>query len=209
MATVYAVDFTTGDVCDIEIACPLLQKARYSTSFIPTTTAALSRNGDVITGLTANNCTAEQETIMIQFAPRGSNFANDGAIRNIADTNTIHRRIRKESGGTVVSFFPNSDESSSCNPQGTTSILVNTIYVIATVAYGPTATTNAEIYINGISEKTDTDNYTIPAWGANFYIGSNSGGASQLNGIVQRYARWNRALTAGEILMVKNIWSQN
>ena len=195
-----------GDVLNFEIWGVQLEKNPYATSFIPTTTASLTRGAEVLTYPILNNRTAEQETIVIKFAPRSA-FANDNVERVICSTDTKNRVVRKLNTGTKAYFAPNITDSSAANTSSTTVPAANTSYVVCSVAYGSTAGTNAEIYINGISEGTDADNYTTPAWGTNFYVGSKNDGTLQLNGIIQKVAMFGRAMIAAEIMEVTTLWT--
>jgi hypothetical protein len=198
------VSLGVGDTYDLYYTCFQAEKSPYPTSFIPTTTAALTRGAEVLTYPISGNRTAETETIFVKFAP-STDFANDGVPRQLIATSTKDRRISKNSTATVLNFYPNTNDSSGTNAVGTTNILSNTSYVVTGVAYGATASTNARIYVNGISEGTDADDYTSPAWGTNFYIGSNSTSASQLNGTIQKVAIYNRALSDAEVLTVSTL----
>jgi hypothetical protein len=162
---------------------------------------------DVLSYPILNNRTAAQETIVIKFTP-ATDFANDGVARFLTSTDTKTRDINKSSASTVVRIRPNSTDSTACSIDGTTTLLANNSYVVASVAYGPTADVNAELYINKISEGTDSDNYTTPVWGNKFYIGSTNVGTSQAKCSIAEVAFFNRALTAGEILAVSNIFNQ-
>lgn len=156
---------------------------------------------DVLTYPILNNRTAEQETIFIKFIP-DTDFANDGTERDLTDTQTRQRFIRKRSATNTdrLSFQPNSTDSINSVSYTTTVPLANTSYVVCGVAYGTTAGINSEIYLNGVSERSETTDYTSPAWGTIFSLGSASGGGNQLNGIIQKVLIFNRALTADEVL---------
>jgi hypothetical protein len=193
-----AIDNT--DLVDIEVACPQLEKNPYPTSFIPTTTAALTRDAEVLKYPIAGNRTAATETIAIKFMPLGGSFANDGIMRFLTDTDTKRRLWLKSTDSTQSTFYPNLTDSSGTDVTSSTAQLLNTSYVDTVVCYGETAGTNAEFYTNGESENTDINNYTAPAWGTYFYLGSDSSGATQLNGLIQSVAIHSRVLNSSEVL---------
>lgn len=159
---------------------------------------------DVLQYEVAGNRTAAQETIIIKFKP-DSDFANDGVRRYLTATDTKERCIYKTTTASVLSFQPNATDSASCNVVFTTTNLANTSYVVASVAYGETVATNGEGYTNGVSEKTDTDNYTANVGWTDTYIGSNLSGALQLNGSIGKVAFFNRGLTTTEIAQVSTL----
>jgi hypothetical protein len=189
---------------DLQIACPQVEKNPYPTSFIPTATAALTRNAEVLKYEIAGNRTAATETIAIKFMPMGGSFANDGLIRNILDSDADRIVLRKQSTLTTVSFFPNLTDDSGTLLTGGTTNLLNTSYVETAISYGATAGTNYELFLNGSSDGSGTTNYTTPTLGTYFYLGSNNSGLSQLNGLIQSIAIFSRALSAGEVLAVYN-----
>jgi len=194
-----------GDTVTIEVTGIQLEKSPYATSFTPTTTAALTRNPEILKYAIAGNRTAAQESIAIKFMPLGGSFANDGVYRFVTTSETKERSIRKLNTGTVPTYRPNATDDTNCSPSPTTTPLLNTSYVITGVAYGETVGTNAEVYTNGVSEAIDTDNYTIPAWGTNFFMGCDINSVNQLNGLIQKVAIFNRALTATEVASVTDL----
>jgi hypothetical protein len=73
------------------------------------------------------------------------------------------------------------------------------------VAYGGTEDKNAEIYSNGISKGTSSDNYTAPEFGTYFFIGLSKDSSSHLNGLIQSVCCYSRALSATEVAAVTAI----
>jgi hypothetical protein len=103
-----------------------------------------------------------------------------------------------------IRFKPNATDESAVLVNSTTSILKNTSYVVAGVAVGTTRNPNTLLYLNGVLEGTSNTDWTVPAWGTNFYIGNTNAGDNQLGGIIQKVAFFNRALSADEILKTTN-----
>ena len=191
-----------GDLVDIEIALPQTEKQPYATPFIPTTTAALTRNGDVLKYENAGNSTKDAETIIIQFTP-GSTFANDRNFRSIYTTETVNRRIYKAASDAVTTI--NMNVNSGDNSFSSTVMQKNIAYVFAAV--GKHSSPYNQIYINGTSEATDTvHDWTNPNWGTYFHVGDTSG-VLQLDGNIKRIAKYNRALTSTEISAISTLWA--
>lgn len=159
----------------------------YATSFIPTTTAAVARNAESLFYLTAGNRTAATESIFIKFAPN-STFANDGLIRRLLDNDTKRRTMIKQDTHTLVSVYPNvTDDAALVVEAVTTTPLANTSYV-ASATFASTGNPNTVIYINGAQEATSNTDFTAPAYGTNFYIGSKYDAIDQLDGLIQAVA---------------------
>jgi hypothetical protein len=179
-----------------------VESAPYPTSFIPTTTAALTRADDVLTYLTAGNRNANEETILIKFTPLGGSFANDGVGRFLVTTQaTSRRRVYKPTGAGVTSN-PQGATSGTCVSTTTMSPAVNTSYVLGSVIkISSPYVTN---YINGRPDGTPdtTHSWSVVNFaGGTFYIGSNYDVTSGANCIIQKVAIFNRALTANEVLV--------
>lgn len=209
-ATVSRVNFrfgcgnvgTTVQNIDYEFALPQLEKLPYATPFIPTTTAALTRNADVLKYENAGNSTANEETIFIKFTP-GSTFANDNIYRVLYRTDTKFRSIFKnlnESG--IGSIFPNETDNIGVKVANSTSpVSSNTSYIHCTVFKH--SSPYIETYTNGVSKGTYTgEDWTNPAWGTYNYIGLSQSGLSQLDGNISHVVKFNRALSASEISTV-------
>ena len=193
---------TSGD--EVYIWGAQFETSPYATSYIPTTSAAATRNAESLTYAIVGNRTAATESIFIKFAPE-STFANDGVGRVLLSSDTKNRQFAKVAGGTVVQFKPNSTDSGTSLSDATTIPTANTSYVVTGIAYGATAATNSRIYMDGVSENFDITDYISPAWGTNFYIGSSNSGTTQLNGIIQSIAMFSDAKDATTVSTITNI----
>jgi len=175
---------TTSGTWDFQYTGAQLEPNPYATSFIPTTTAALSRPADVLRYVNSGNRTAATESIFVKFAPNSA-FANDGVERRILASQTKDRNIKCFTTSDKVSFRPNETDSSSAVTTSTTVLQANTSYVVAGIAVGATGDPNAIFYVNGSSENSTNTDWTVPAWGTSFFVGSNAASTAQLNGIIQ------------------------
>jgi hypothetical protein len=180
----------------------------YPTSFIPTTTAALTRGAETLKYPISGNRTAAQETISIQFMPLGGSFANDGILRRIIDTDTKQRILDKNTTGSVIRTFGNATDDAGSNTSTVTEPTVNTSYNVCST-YQITGNPNTLIYINGILENSSNDNFTSPVWGSNFYIGSNNTSTTQGNILTERISIFNRVLNESEIGSVNVFFLNN
>jgi hypothetical protein len=191
-----------GDTVDIEIYGMQIEKNTYATSWIPTAASALTRNAEVLTYPTAGNRTAGTETIIIKFMPEwdGTDLA---ASTYLMDTATKSRAIYGNTSD-FIQFQPNATDTAGATVSSTSKPAENTSYVVGLVC-NYTGDPNSSIYYNGSSQATDNNDFTSPAWGSAFYVGSSNGSISQLNGIISKVVIFNRALTAGELSSVTNL----
>jgi hypothetical protein len=166
-----------------------------------TSAAATTSNSETLKYFNSGNRTAAQETIVIKFMPLGGSFANDGVQRSIVNTTNVDGIIYKQTTGAVIRYAPESSTAFS----GVTTILLNASHTIACVAYGESETKNATIYLDGVLETNSTTNYATPDYGVNTSIGSDTNSGTQLNGLIQKVAFFNRALSAAEVLTVSNL----
>lgn len=178
----------------------------YMTSYIPTTTAALTRNAEILKYLIANNRTAAQESIYIKFAPC-SDFANDGVGRYIIDTDTKQRRFHNpfNFSQTKLVTYPNATDNNLCICVSTTTPLKNVSYLFTSV-FQKSSPYNV-LYNNGIVEKTQSSNAftTEPSWGSNFYLGCQNSSLTQFNGIIESVAIFSTPHTAAQVADETNL----
>lgn len=179
----------------------------YATSFIPTTTASLTRNAEVLKYPILNNRTAAQESLFVKFSPIGT-FANDNVYRHILSNEGAgqRREILKINNETVIKSSANSVTGYA---QGTTTPQNNTSYTVSSIIYGSNADVNVRLYLNSASEGTNSTNYTPNTWGTNFTLGCDGDGTTGKNLILQSFVAFNRPLSAGEVSAVTSILQQN
>jgi hypothetical protein len=177
---------------------------------VPCATTAATRNAETLKYLIAGNRTAAQETIAIQFMPLGGSFANDGTYRCLIDSDSKERVILKGITGNVVRTAPNFSDFSTVVVDGTITPLLNTSHTTTSVFQ--TSSPNISSYLNGTIDNTSTVNTwngTI-GWGNYFWVGTLNTGVSPtsgINGLIQGIHIYNRPLTAGEVLVEKNLFS--
>jgi hypothetical protein len=183
-----------------------LEASPYATSFIPTTTATLTRAAEVLKYEIAGNRTAATESILIKYAPFWSGASPTTANRLLA-SDTKDRDIALLASADSMTIYPNITDDATDLATQTLDPVINTSYVLGAVFQH--ASPYANIFSNGTSQGTWTTNdFTDPAWGTYFYIGSDNVGATQLSGIIQSVSIYNRALTAGEVLTATNTMNE-
>lgn len=174
----------------------MLEKTPYSTTYVPTLTAAKTRASETLSYVNTGNRTAAQESIFIKFTPLGSNFANDSVQRTFIDSDTKQRQMYKVNTSTGTRIFPNiTDNASVFANNSTTTPSAGTSYILAATMQQSAPNNYATVYYNGNNESGYTaGSYTTPAWGTNFYLGCRSVASSgQLNGIIESvafYSTW-------------------
>jgi hypothetical protein len=188
---------TSGDA--IYVYGNQFENAPYASPLIPTTNGALTRNAPTYRYENYGNRTAATESIHIKFTALGSDFANDGAQRTFLSNDTKTRTMRKEATGTVIKFFPNLSDSGTAGAQHATTPVKNTSYVVCGIAVGATGNPNTTIYQNADNAVSDNADWTSPAWGDYFYVGSSSGGAVHLGGIIEKVAIFSKAQSIQEV----------
>ena len=176
---------------------------RLPSSFIPTTTTALTRNAESLSYSSSGNRN-DVETIVVKV-----NLPYVGAVaayRKILDDNGDRRVIYD---ATIDKWRMNTNfvDSTTCLATLTTALTANTNYIIAGVAQH--SSPYAQIYLNGTSEATYTSgDYTTYNPGTAFYVGVRYDGIDQFNGYIEKIAIFNRALSQAEIVQVGNLFNQ-
>lgn len=175
----------------------------YATSFIPTTTAALTRNQEKLTYLTSGNRTAATESVFIKFTVESA-FTSDANYRLLTDTVNVGRYFSRETGTSVIKVFPNITNNGAVFINTTTSPAAGTSYVLG-ATMNSAGTPGLTVYIDGVSEGTTDAGFTAPAWGTYFSCGHYATGDHNLDGIIQSVAFFSDAKSAGDVLAISNI----
>lgn len=170
----------------------------YATSFIPTTTAELTRNAESLSYLNAGNRTASTESIFVKFASNYT-WASNSLNSFLISSDTKNRVIYKLSAGGSVTTSPNVTDTAGCVTTASTTITANTSFVVAGTM-SATGNPNLDQYLNGSKDgNTDNDDFTPNAWGNNFYIGAGNAANSQLDGIIQAVAIYNNVKSSEDV----------
>ena len=173
----------------------------YATSFIPTISGSLTRNGELLKYVISGNRSADTESIFLKMATEW-NLAQLTDYPAIMQTDTVDRRFQANLNDGGIDCFPNRTESAD-NAVTVAPSAANTSEVLAAIFYGATAATNSKGYLNGVSKATNTGNYTAPAWGTYFYIGTTNGDHT-INGVVQEIAIYSDAKNAADVATISN-----
>ena len=158
-------------------------------------------NDEVLKYAILNNRTAAQETIVIKFTPTGD-FANDGVLRMLLMEDGFRREISKDYLTKEMRFWSNVADDISVYAEATTDVKSDILYSVGCVCLNPNV---QNIYLNGVLEGTNSNNWTLETLGTYFYIGCHPIGANQLNGIIHSIAFFNRALSASEVATATNL----
>ena len=186
---------------DLQIAGAQVEQAPYASSFIPTTSAALTRNAEVLKYVISGNRTAAEESAFIKITPFFETASTDG-FPLLTSTETKDRKIFLHTSGQYL--YPNQTDSVDSFAKDTDDWNKNTSHVISGVMKH--SSPYAEIYRDGISSNQDTvDDYTNPVWGTYFSLMCGSAGGSNVNGIIESVAFFNKAMSAAEVSRVTNI----
>lgn len=180
-----------------------LEKVAFATSYIPTTTASLTRGVEKLSYVLTNNRTADTETVFVKFTPFW-NGADAGSYR-LTSTLTKERIIFLDAATDVLAFRPNSNDSGTASISSSIVPVRYSPYVVAGVAYGTGADVNQEIYVAGASEGTNTTDYLSPAWGGTFYMGCRQADGLELFGILHAVAFYSNALDSTAISLANAI----
>lgn len=180
-----------------------LEKLAFATSYIPTTSAALTRNAEKLQYANTGNRTAATETAFVKFTPLW-NGADAGSYRLISN-DTKERLIFLNYATDKIAWRPNSNDSGTASVDTTTTPVRFTSYVVAGVAHGATTDPNETIYLNGTSEASSNTNYTSPAWGTNFYVGARSTAGLEAFAIIEKVVFYSDVLSAPDVASASTI----
>ena len=180
-----------------------LETGSVATSYIPTTTASVTRNADVISvsGAVSGSIGQTEGTIYVEGVI--SNYADAAASFITISDNTINNRVEIRKGSTNSSIIL---ERASSTPGGSISITAtsqaNGVFKMA-VAYksGDTA-----FFINGIQVGiTNTATFTMNAL-THIYLGSNAAGSARfLNDRIRAAALYTTRLTNDQLAAITQL----
>lgn len=180
-----------------------VEKLAFATSYIPTTSAALTRNAEKLQYANTGNRTAATETAFVKFTPLWNGA--DAVSYRLISNDTKERLIFLNSGTDKIAFRPNSNDSGTASVDTTTTPVRFTSYVVAGVAHGATTDPNETIYLDGTSEASSNTDYTSPAWGTNFYVGTRSTTGLEAFAIIESVTFYSNVLSAPSIASVTTI----
>lgn len=197
---------TNGD--EVYVFGAQLEKFPWMTSYIPTTTVARTRAAETLKYPISGNRTAATESIFISFIPLGSTFLNDGIQRTFHDTDTKQRQMRKSTGDSIIRQYSNLTDNSTAFTLSSTSPTINTSTILSSSITH--ISPYIRIYTNGVLETSyNTADWTDPAWGTNFEVGSASAGNGQINGIVQNIAIYSSWKDTPDVNHISNIMNSS
>lgn len=171
----------------------------YSASYVPTTTATLSKTADVLSLPTSNILSGTASTVLMQFISLSDENQNGSNAAALFDTDSKSTLLQLNSNVYPIRFQPNATDTSGALVTSYASITKNNKFTVAAVSYGDTVATNSTVYVNGTEQLASTTNYTAPVYGTNMYFGANNASARQPAIIIKKIAIYNRALTSAEI----------
>lgn len=188
-----------GDTLDLNVTGAQLEELPYASSFIPTTTAALTRNAEKLTYPITGNRTAATESMVVRVSPEYANniLLVDGYI---SDTDTKQRFIYYKDADNKIFLKPNHTDQAGT---GTFDLIneawsANAVHTLGT-SFKATGNPNTACYFQGVADGTDdNDDYTPNAWGTNFYIGSDNGGTNVFFGTIQSVAFFSDTKSAAD-----------
>ena len=175
----------------------------FATSFIPTVDAALTRNAETLKYEIAGNRTAAMESCVVKFVMESASGLP--LTNSLTDTDTKRRYFRFRSTDDV-GISPNYDDSGNCYVTD----IINEAWTANTEMTLGYAIQHSSPYIagyfDGVVDGTNetADDFTDPAWGTYFWVGSDKDGVNQLYGTIFSIAFFNKVLSAEEMLTYHN-----
>ncbi len=187
------------DVVDWEIWGVQVEVLPFASSFIPTTTAALTRNAEGLEYALTGNRTAAQESSVVKFAADWSDGLSTDHYLSYTDVK-VRRHFYRGGAVTQLTCDPNNTDDSGVISRGGTSVVANTSYVFGySCDNDANPSDTAVVYVDGVEGPTKSQtNWTANTWSGNFNIGSKPDNTTQLYGTIQVVAFYSDVKTAAE-----------
>lgn len=191
-----------ADAIDLQFTCAQLEKLRHVSSFIPTTSAALTRNAETLKYETSGNRTAAVESMVLKFAPE---FAKTGSSNYpyIVSSDTKSREIYFDPiSGDAFNVYSNRTDSgnSKVNTLGSPAWLAN---AELTLGYNMQhSSPYIACFWDGVADGSDetVDDFTSPDWGTYFWIGVKHDGNYPFFGTLKSISFFNEVLSDSDML---------
>jgi hypothetical protein len=172
-----------------------LEQASFASSYIPTTTVAVTRNADNLNYVSSGNITAVQGTLYAEAILNTSTPYNTGMIVALANATTGLRM----SASNTVNTTTFSDGTIATEKTGLTNIST------APRARAATWVTGGLVSVYGDGNQTPaTNNYTAPTI-TGIGIGNDTGGTSNWFGNIRNVRIYSQALTAAQVARIPTL----
>jgi len=165
------------------------------TSYIPTTSAAVTRANDVLIYPGTSNLSLTEGTAFVAYTPDRLCGTNPTFMTIYVDATNLMQLYLKSTDSYKPSFFVY-DGSTQAYMTATSAAVAGTTVVVAAVWKA----NDFRLYVNGSDEKSDTSGAVLsgtPTIGVGLY---NDGTTAQMDGSDKHLLIYNRALSAAEIL---------
>jgi hypothetical protein len=192
---------TNGATYDftIRIAAPQMELGAYATTFIPTTTAAVTRLRDAASKTGITSLIGQTEgTIFLKVAVNNANLGN-GVFFECIGASTADTLVLYIDGTNNNLVFYNSDSSGPVEP-------IETGYIPATTVKIALAYKNSDfaIYVNGVSKTISALN-AVPSGLANIYLNSNRTGGEVAQSIYNQVLLFPTRLTNAQLAEITTL----
>jgi hypothetical protein len=198
-----------GDAIWWEIYGVQLEKSPYPTSFIPTTSAALTRNADTLKFKALGNRTSATESIFIKYT--NESLESETLTYDLLDTDSKRRTILLRAVDDSLRFRPNETDSVACDTTEPSvydpNYVRNQSYVVTAVCQTG-VNPYASLYLNGTlrASETGVDYTAIDFSSLIFYIGSSNDATSattyRLDGLIQKVAIFSDAKAQANVTLI-------
>jgi len=175
----------------------------FASTYIPTTSTALTRNAEKLTYPSASNRTAATESIFIKMVLFG-NLVDFTSSQRILDSNTKRRTVVLDGGNSQIDFFSNVSDTGTAVSSTSTVFLKNKSLSLAFTCQS-TGNPNQLAYNYGLQEGTNNTDFTSPAWGNTFYVFNSSLGGGEPSGIVEALAFYSDVKSSTDVFDIRTI----
>jgi hypothetical protein len=172
-----------------------------ATSYINTTSTAVTRNGELASGVAANHI-FDVSHVVVQLVITSHAASNVGYILDTSAANPRRVMVGNSPPSTYRAYANLSEGGDNAN-----TTTPPTLFQPDVVSAGfNTSSPYVQIWLNGILEGSYTaGSHAAFSPGPNFYLGCRHNGITNLGGIIQKFALFNRVLTDNEVKYVTNM----
>jgi len=172
-----------------------VEAGSFPTTYIPTTSAAVTRNADVLTYSAVGNADTFPMTVSADYTAGLSTGTVDYILQLDNGSNNNNRVALIHDSDETARLFVASGGVTQVDINDTTELIAGSNYGIA----GAVAANDAGLYVNGASVGTDDTSVTVPIGITDINIGTTITGVSQPNGTIRNVKIFNKRLNDSQV----------
>lgn len=192
---------TPGATVDLTICLGQNEKKSFATSFIPTTTASLTRNVETLSYLSSGNRGTATETIVLKYTPmwQSSVAGSTTAYLLDSDADSRYARFNRDATANMTMAGNITDSPTSTGSSMSVSSFSKFDNMTIGLVFDNTDSPYYQTWRDGGQVSSYSDiNFSTPTFGTNTYIGTDNSGTLTCDGYLSAVQIFNQLLSTNQ-----------